>query len=87
MSVVLYLNCDLARIGDWCTQWGMLVNPVKTNALLILRTGTLAPIFPNLMLDAILVERVIEMMVLTVILKSKTIVRLSYPVDICFSNQ
>ena len=30
VRIVLSLYRDLARIGDWCKRWGMLVNPMKT---------------------------------------------------------
>ena len=29
-SVATSLNDDLAVISDWCSRWGMLVNPSKT---------------------------------------------------------
>ena len=45
VQTVLSLNRDLDRIGDWCKRWGMLVNPLKTMALLISRSRTLMPIF------------------------------------------
>ena len=51
-----YLNRDLARIGNWCKRWGMLVNPMKTKALVISRSRTLLPIFPNLVLDGTVAE-------------------------------
>ena len=54
------LNLDLARIGDWCKHWGMLVNPMKIKALVNSRSRTLRPVFPNLVLDGTVVERVTE---------------------------
>ena len=54
-QAVLSLNCDLARIGDRNQCWGMLVNQMKTKTLLISRSRTLAPIFPNLVLDGTVV--------------------------------
>ena len=35
-SVAAALNDDLAVISDWCTRWGMLVNPNKTRGCLFL---------------------------------------------------
>ena len=49
----------------------MLVNPMKTKALMISRSRTLAPIFPNLVLDGTVVERVTELKVLSVVLDLK----------------
>ena len=47
VSAVSSLNCDLARIGDRCKRWGMLVNPIKTKALVISRSRSIAHIFPK----------------------------------------
>ena len=58
MQTILSLNRDLVRIGDWCKLLGMLVNSMKTKALVISRSRTLATIFPNLVLDGTVVERV-----------------------------
>ena len=46
----------------------MLVNPMKSNALLIYRSRTLQPIFPNLALDGTVDERVTKLKVLGVVL-------------------
>ena len=35
-SVAASLNDDLAVISDWCSRWGMLVNPSKTRGCLFL---------------------------------------------------
>ena len=35
-SVAASLNDDLAVISDWCSRWGMLVNPSKTREMLFL---------------------------------------------------
>ena len=32
------MNDDLAVISDWCSRWGMLVNPSKTRGMLISRS-------------------------------------------------
>ena len=37
-SVAASLNDDLAVISDWCSRWGMLVNPSKTRGMLISRS-------------------------------------------------
>ena len=48
-----------------------LVNTMKTKALVISRSRTLATMFPNLVLDGIVVERVTELKVLGVVLETK----------------
>ena len=45
------LNDDLAVISNWCSRWGMLVNPSKTRRMLISRSRTVEPLFPDLVID------------------------------------
>ena len=45
--------------------------PVKTKVLVISRLSTLAPIFPNLVLDGTVVQSVTELKVLVVVLDTK----------------
>ena len=47
------------------------MNPMKTKALMISRSGTLVPIFLNTVLDGTVVEWVTELKVLGVILDDK----------------
>ena len=47
------------------------MNPMKTRALVIFRSRTLAPFFPNLVLDGTVVERVTELKVLGVVFETK----------------
>ena len=68
-SVASSLNDDLAVISDWCSRWGMLVNPSKTRRMLISRT--VEPLFPDLVIDGSVVEMVSELKILGVILDSK----------------
>ena len=68
-SVAASLNDDLAVISDWCSRWGMLVNPNKTRGMLISRT--VEPLFPDLVIDGSVVEMVSELKILGVILDSK----------------
>ena len=49
------LNDDLAVINDWCSRWGMLVNPRKTMGMLISRSRTDEPLFPDLVVDGTVV--------------------------------
>ena len=39
-SVALSLNRDLARISDWCDQWMMKLNALKTKTLIVSRSRT-----------------------------------------------
>ena len=70
-SVAASLNDDLAVISDWCSRWGMLVNPSKTMGMLISRTRTVEPLFPNLVIVGSVVEMVSELKILGVIFDSK----------------
>ena len=70
-SVAASLNDDLAVISDWCSRWGMLVNPSKTRGMLISRSRTVEPLFPDLLIDGSVVEMVSELKILGVILDSK----------------
>ena len=62
------LNDDLAVISS---RWGMLVNPSKTRGMLISRSRTVEPLFPDLVIDGSVVEMVSELKILGVILDSK----------------
>ena len=70
-SVAASLNDDLAEISDWCSRWDMLVNPSKTRGMLISRSRTVEPLFPDLLIDGSVVEMVSELKILGVILDSK----------------
>ena len=70
-SVAASLNDDLAVISDWCSRWGMLVNPSKTRGKLISRSRTVEPLFPDLLIDGFVVEMVSELKILGVIIDSK----------------
>ena len=62
---------DLAVISDWCSRWSMLVNPSKTRGMLISRSRTVEPLFPDLLIDGSVVEIVSELKILGVILNSR----------------
>ena len=71
----------LVNAGDWwklvnpvCWRmlvnpvcWRMLINPVKTKDLVIARSKTIAPIFPHMLLEGVVVKRVTELKVLDVV--------------------
>ena len=50
-SVAESLNRDLERIKDWCKLWGMKLNPLKTQSMIISRSRTLYPHHPDLRID------------------------------------
>ena len=50
-SVAESLNRDLERINDWCKRWGMKLNPLKTQSMIISRSRTLYPQHPDLRID------------------------------------
>ena len=66
-SVAASLNDDLEIISNWCSRWGMLVNPSKTWGMLISRSCTVEPLFPDLGIDGSVVEIVSELKILGVI--------------------
>ena len=70
-SVTASLNDDLAVNGDWSSRWGMLVNPSKMRGMLISRSRTVEPLFPDLLIDGSVVEMFSELKILGVILDSK----------------
>ena len=62
------MNNNLAAISDWCSRWGMMVNPSKTRGMLISRSRTVERLFPDLVIDGSVVEIVSELKILSVIL-------------------
>lgn len=60
------LNRDLARITSWCEQWGMKLNPKKTQSLLISRSRTILPPHPSIQLSGESVEDVLNLRLLGV---------------------
>ena len=42
-AVAASLNRDLARIKEWCNHWCMILNPIKTEALVFSRSRTVKP--------------------------------------------
>ena len=71
VSVAASLNRDLDHINDWCQMWGMLVNPSKTKPMIISRSHTAVPPFPDLTLSGSVIEVCGELTILGVCLDSK----------------
>ena len=80
------LNDDLAVISDWCSRRGMLVNPSKTTGMLISRSRTVEPLFPDLLIDGSVVEMVSELKIMGVILDSKLSFEKQVSSMICDAN-
>jgi hypothetical protein len=62
---------DLRSLNDWCSQWGMLFNAGKTKSMVVSRSRTVAPSFPDLQLGGVVVENVSEVSILGVIFDRK----------------
>ena len=45
-------------LGDWCTQWGMELNPSKTKSIIFSRSRTVHPEHPTLSLGTTLIDNV-----------------------------
>ena len=69
--VAASLNDNLAVISDWCSRWGMLVNPSMTRGMIISRSRTVEPLFRDLVIEGSVVEMVSELKILGIILDSK----------------
>ena len=50
------LNRDLARIQEWCNDWGMIQNPNKTKDLLVIRSRTVSPPHGDLVLSVVFIR-------------------------------
>ena len=64
--MMIWLWSAIGAVG-----WGMLVNPSKTRGMLISRSRTVEPLFPDLVIDGSVVEMVSEFKILGVILDCK----------------
>ena len=65
------LNDDLVFINDWCRQWGMLLNPIKTKSMIFSRSRTSLPVHPELSLENYILENVDALKLLGVTLDPK----------------
>ena len=71
LAVSASLNRDLARIADWCSAWGMVLNARKTRSMIVSRSRTLLPVFPALELENSFLEESRELPILGVTFDSK----------------
>ena len=65
------LNRDLARIDAWCKSWGMKLNPVKTQSMIVSRSRTLNPQHPDLIIDNVSLSTCDSFKILGVVLDTK----------------
>ena len=65
------LNRDLAKISDWCTSWGMKLNPTKTQSMIMGRSRTEYPHHSSLYINGIALTTTTSFKVLGVTLDSK----------------
>ena len=50
------MNRDLAKISDWCSLWGMKLNPSKTQSAIVSRFRTLYPNHPDLIINNVVLN-------------------------------
>ena len=70
-TIATSLNRDFISIDKWCAKWGMLVNVAKTYGMMISRSQTAWPMFPDLFIVGNIVKMVGELKILVVVLDSK----------------
>ena len=70
-AIAASLNRDLVRINKWCGRWGMLINSAKTYGMMISRSRTAWPTFPDLFVGGSILKMVGEMKILGVVMNSK----------------
>ena len=52
-AVSASLNRDLTRIQEWCNHWYVILNPIKTKALVVSRSRTVNPSHGDLVLSGV----------------------------------
>ena len=65
------VNRDLARINNWCTLWGMKLNPNKTQSMIVSRSRTLYPNHPDLLINGVVLSTCDSFKILGVLFDSK----------------
>lgn len=69
--VAASLNRDLDVIVAWCSRWGMLINSSKTYGMIVSRSRTIAPSFPDFVIGGSAIMLVNELKILGVVIDSK----------------
>ena len=60
-------QCDIDKISNWCTMWGMCLNVGKTKTMTISRYRTMLPSFPDLILNGVAPKESSELIILGVL--------------------
>ena len=50
------MNRDLAKISDWCSLWGMKLNPNKTKSMIVSRSRTLYHNHPDFIITNVVLN-------------------------------
>ena len=66
VSVSNSLQCDIDKISNWCTRWGMCLNVGKTKTMTISRSRMMLPSFPELTLNGVTLKESSELIILGV---------------------
>ena len=67
-TIAASLNRDLVNIDKCCARWGMLINSAKTDGMMISRSQTEWPTFPDLFVGGSIVKMVGELKILVVVI-------------------
>ena len=65
------MNRDLAKISDWCSLWGMKLNPNKTQSMIVSRSRTLYPNHPDFIINNAVLNTCESFKILVVLFDSK----------------
>ena len=65
------LNADLSTISDWCSMWGMLLNPNKSHSLIVSRARNLLLPHPPLILNGLVIQESMNVKLLGIHIDSK----------------
>ena len=63
VSVSNSLQCNIDKISNWCTRWGMCLNVGKTKTMTISRSRTMLPSFPDLTLNGVALKESSELII------------------------
>ena len=66
VSVSNFLQCDIDKISNWCTRWGMCINVCETKTMTISRSRTMIPSFCELTLNGVALKESSELIILGV---------------------
>ena len=70
-SVSESLNRDLAKIHNWCSLWGMKLNPSKTQSMIVSRSRTINPSHPDLYINNVILDTCSSFKILGIMFDSK----------------